>query len=310
MRLDLADLRLFLAIVETGSITHGAAQANLSLAAASERLRGIETSGGVRLLERKSRGTVPTAAGEALAHHARLILRQMARLQGELGEHAEGMRTTIRLLANTAAMAEYLPGRLAPWLALHPRIDVDLKERQSLEIVKAVSGGFADLGIVSDTVDTVDLQLRPFTIDRLVVVAPRVHPLAEAKRISFADVVHHEFVGLAEGALQDHIEAQAARRGTRVKVRIRVRTFEGICRMVADGVGLGIVPEPAALRSSRSAPLALVRLTDPWATRRLSICFRSQDDLTEVTHDLVAHLSSASTITPIRRYRGGPPLPD
>ena len=55
MRFDLADLRLFLAIVDAGSITHGALAANLSVAAASERLRDMEASGGVRLLERGRR---------------------------------------------------------------------------------------------------------------------------------------------------------------------------------------------------------------------------------------------------------------
>jgi len=50
MRLDLADLRLFLAVVEAGSITQGAQRANLALASASERLRAIEDDAGVQLL--------------------------------------------------------------------------------------------------------------------------------------------------------------------------------------------------------------------------------------------------------------------
>jgi DNA-binding transcriptional LysR family regulator len=293
MRFDLTDLRLFLAVVDTGSITRGAAQANLSLAAASERLRAMEASGRVRLLERGRRGTVPTRAGEALVHHARLIFRQMASMQGELGEHAKAIRTTIRLLANTAAMVEYLPGRLAPWLASHPRIDVDLKERQSSDIVKAVSSGLAEIGIISDAVDTAGLQLRPFCLDRLVVVCSRGHPLASKKEMSFASVLHHELVGLAEGALQDYVEGHAARRGKTLKVRVRVRTLEGICQMAAQSVGLGIVPEPAARRCRKSMPITLIRLTDSWATRRLSVCFRAQEDLTPAATDLVAHLSGA-----------------
>jgi len=154
MRFDLADLRLFLAVVEAGSITHGASAANLSLAAASERLRQMEASGGVSLLDRGRRGVSATRAGEALAHHARLVLRQVATMQAELSEHARGVRATIRLLANTAAMAEFLPGRLGPWLAAHPRIDVDLSERPSSEIVKAIAGGLAEIGIVSDAIET------------------------------------------------------------------------------------------------------------------------------------------------------------
>ncbi|OPE27641.1 LysR family transcriptional regulator, partial [Pseudomonas aeruginosa] len=117
MRLGLADLHLFLSIVDAGSITQGAARANLALASASERLRRIEDDAGVVLLERLPRGVLTTEAGEALAHHARLMLRQHDLLKGELQDFAVGARGTLHLYANTAALTEFLPSRLAPWLA-------------------------------------------------------------------------------------------------------------------------------------------------------------------------------------------------
>lgn len=292
MRFDLTDLRLFLAVVEAGSITHGAAEAGLSLPAASERLRDMEIAGGIGLLERGRRGVKPTQAGDALAHHARLILDQMSRLRGELGEHAQGLRATIRLLANTAALTEILPARLGPWLAAHPRIDLDLRERQSAEIAAAIAGGLAEIGILSDAVETGSLTLRPFAIDRLVVVAPDGHPVADEKRIGFAAVLDHGHVGLAGGALRDHIEARAAGLGRRLKIRVRVPGFDGVCRLVADGVGLGIVPETAALRARRRLPIRVIPLAEPWATRRLSLCFRSEDALSPAARDLARHLAT------------------
>lgn len=290
MRFDLPDLRLFLAIIEAGSITHGAADANLSLAAASERLRDMELAAGVKLLERGRRGTVPTEAGEALAHHARLILRQVIDMQDELGERAKGIRATVRLLVNTAAMAEFLPERLGAWLAMHPRVDVDLKERQSSDIVKAVSGGLAEVGIISDAVDTAGLQLEPFAVDTLVLVVPRAHPLASERRVPFARVLDEQFVGLARGALQDHINGHAAQAGRKLNFRARVRTFEGICTMVGQGAGVGIVPERAARRCRRTMPFATVRLQEAWATRNLSICYRPHDALPALTRDLLTHV--------------------
>ncbi len=131
MRFDLIDLRLFLAVIDAGSITHGAAEAGISLAAASERLRDMETAGEVLLLHRGRRGVELTEAGEALAHHARAILHQMAQMRAELGRYAKGLRANVRILANTAAISEFLPERLAPWLTAHPQVDVELKERQS-----------------------------------------------------------------------------------------------------------------------------------------------------------------------------------
>jgi molybdate transport repressor ModE-like protein len=295
MRFDLTDLRLFLFVAEAGSITHGARQANLALASASERLRGMEEVSGVRLLERRRRGVQPTAAGEALAHHARIILRQIGHMKGELGGYAKGQKGNIRLLANTSAIAEFLPEALAPYLASHPHVDIDLKERLSTDIVKSVAAGLADIGIISDAVDAGGLQLLPFALDRLVLVTPANYPLAEAKHVAFKDVVRQEFIGLTAGsALQEHIAGHAVRLGHPLKFRIRVRTFEGICRMVAGNAGIGIVPETAAKRCRRSMALRSAKLSDDWATRRLSLCIRAIDELSPFARDLAEHLSAAA----------------
>lgn len=204
--------------------------------------------------------------------------------------HASGLRATIRLTVNTATLTEFLPQPLGTWMAAHPQIDVELKERQSIEIARAVSAGLAEIGILSDAVDTTNLNLRPFAIDRLVVVVPRDHELTAKKRVAFADILHEQFVGLT-GALQDHIDVQAARMGVRLRIRARMATFDGICHMAAHGVGLGIMPETAARRCGRSAKIASVRLADDWATRRLSVCVRSEVELTSPARSLFSHLA-------------------
>lgn len=292
MRFDLTDLRLFLAVVDAGSITHGAADVGLSLAAASERLRDMETAGEVVLLNRGRRGVTPTEAGDALVHHARAILNQMARMRGDLGHYAKSLRTSIRVLANTAAITEFLPERLAPWMAAHPQVDIELRERQSPEVAKSIAAGFADIGILSSAVDTAGLELHPFAIDRLVVVAHAAHPLAEKVSAKFTDVLDQPFIGLAGGALQDHIDAQAARYGAKLKARIVLRSFDGICRMAGEGVGIGIIPQSAVRRGAQSAMIAAIPLQDAWATRRLSVCACSGQELNPHARSLFEHLST------------------
>ena len=189
MRFDLTDLRLFLAVADTGSITHGAADVGLSLPAASERLRDMEAAGQVMLLERGRRGVSLTEAGEALVHHARTVMRQMADMHSELGLHAKAMRTAIRVAANTAAITEYLPAKLAIWMTENPRIDLELKERQSADIARAVVRGFVEIGILSDAAGTTELERIPFAQDQLVVIVAKHHRLAGSKRVSFPDIL-------------------------------------------------------------------------------------------------------------------------
>ncbi len=290
MRFDLPDLRLFLAVVDAGSITHGAAAANLSLAAASERLRDMDLAAGVPLLLRGRRGVSPTRAGDALVHHARLVLRQVGAMQAELSDHARGFRGSVRLLANSAAVAGFLPERLGSFLVRHPGADIDLSERPSTEIVKAVAGGLAEIGIVSDSIETGSLSARFFATDRLAVVMARDHSLASERRIAFAQVASEPMIGF-DGALQVHIREQGERIGCRVRPRVTLRTFDGVCRLAADGAGIGIVPETAARRARRSMPLAAVRLTDLWATRRLMLCSAPPDRLEPLPLALLRHLA-------------------
>jgi len=297
MRFDLTDLRLFLAVADTGSITHGAADMGLSLPAASERLRDMEAAGQVMLLERGRRGVSLTEAGEALVHHARTVMRQMADMHSELGLHAKAMRTAIRVAANTAAITEYLPAKLATWMTENPRIDVELKERQSADIARAVVRGFVEIGILSDAAGTTELERIPFAQDQLVVIVAKHHRLAGSRRVSFPDILHEQFIGLSAGALQEHIESQASRLGGRLKIRTRLRTFEGISNMVAAGAGIAIIPHTAAQRLRKTLPIATVAISDAWAKRNLVIAVRSREELTAAAKSLIDHLASVDQST-------------
>ncbi|MFV8606088.1 LysR substrate-binding domain-containing protein [Ralstonia pseudosolanacearum] len=294
MRFDLTDLRLFLHTAESGSITAGAERAHLTLASASARIRGMEAALGVPLLTRNRRGVETTAAGRTLVHHARVVLQQMERMRGELGEYARGLKGHVRLLSNTAAMTEFLPETLSAFLAQHPEVDIDLEELVSHEIVEAVAQGRADIGIVNDAVDLSGLETFPFRHDRLVLVTARDHPLAARREIAFVDALQEDFVGLTgDNALQAYLAGHAARAGHRLKYRVRLRSFDAVCRMVERNVGVGVIPEHAAIRLQRSMGIRRVGLTDAWATRLLRICVRRFDDLPAYARQLIEHLREA-----------------
>src|ERR1700744_2554977 len=119
MRFDLVDLQLFIAVADARSITHGASRANLALASASARIKGLEADLGVALLKRGRRGIELTPAGESLLDHARIIMHNVDAMRGDLLAFSRGMKATVRLLANTAGLSEYLPKALAAYLAEH-----------------------------------------------------------------------------------------------------------------------------------------------------------------------------------------------
>jgi DNA-binding transcriptional LysR family regulator len=293
MHFDLTDLKLFLHVLEAGNITAGASRSHLSLASASARIRGLETSLGIALLERGRRGVTPTAAGKALAQHARLILQQVERMQADLTDYAHGFKGQIRLLCNTSALSEYLPERLAAFLVSHPNIDINLEEHPSLRILHAVRHGTADIGIISNAVDASDLQTRPFCADPLVLITPIDHPLAALTSVRFGQALHYEFVGLsANSAMAIHLEEQALHIGRRLRTRVRAEGYDGVMRMVMGGAGLGIVPLAAVERFHQADRFKSIALSEDWADRRLLLCAPDFDALPEYAKALVRTLST------------------
>ena len=295
MRFDLVDLRLFVQVAEAASITHGADQANMALASASARIRGMEETLGVPLLERGPRGVKLTPAGHALVHHAQVVLQQLERMRGELGKYAHGLKGHVRLLSNTIAATEFLPAALADFLARHPNVDIDLEERPSHDIVQTVASGSADVGIVVDLIDLGNLETFPFAIDRLVLIVPRHHQFGRRRQIAFHEALDQEFVGLnSTNALQNYIGQQAARAGRTLKLRVQLSGFDAVCRMVEHGVGVAVVPETATRHRHRPS-FVVVRLTDTWAVRKLMLCVRSVDDLSDHAKQLIDHLKALGT---------------
>jgi DNA-binding transcriptional LysR family regulator len=294
MRFDLSDLRLFLTVVEAGSITHGAERMHLALAAASTRIRNMEAELGIPLLQRERQGVQPTPAGRTLAHHAHILLQQAARMHSELGQYAEGIKGHVRLMSNTNALTEFLPEVLSDFLASHPQVNIDLEERLSDEIVAAVADGTADIGIVAGTVEVADLETRPFRTDRFVLVVAPAHPLAAVGRVAFTEVLDYDFVGLDRAsALQRFLADKAERVGRRLKLRVQLRSFDAVCRLVECNVGIGVVPATTAERHARTMSIHRIELADDWALRKLTICMRREVDLPTYARELVRHLAAA-----------------
>ena len=295
MRFDLVDLQLFIAVADSSSITRGALQIHLALASASARIKGLEQALGVTLLKRGRRGIELTAAGESLLDHARIMMHQVDAMRGDLAAYASGAKASVHLLANTSVLSEHLPKALAAFLREHPDINVDIEERESTDIAAAIAAGVADLGFATEHALPDHFERFLFGEDRLVLVAGRRGEFAGRRQIDFAEVMGHDFVGLTSPtALQGHIAKNAARLGGRLRFRARLRDFDAICQMVAAGIGIAVVPEAAARRCARSMAITMIRIRDPWASRRLAICARSFKALPRPAKLLVEHLRKAA----------------
>ncbi len=291
---NLVDLRLFLHIVERGSITAGAEAAHLSLAAGSARVLGMEEALATPLLTRGRRGVLPTAAGLALMEHARTVLQQAERLRLDLEALARSRKHHIALTGTSAAIREYLPDALGDFMARHPAVNLSVAEAASEESVQAVLAGSADIAFVTERPAIAELEFFPLVENRFALVVPRGHPLVQAaggRVISEALADGCDVVGLPEGsALQDTWDTRAAGRGATLNHRVRVPSFDAQLRLIERGVGVAIMPAATARRGARTMAIEVLLLSDPYLIRRLLICVQRLSALSPYAQRLIEQL--------------------
>ncbi len=217
--------------------------------------------------------------------------------EADLGAYGGGLAGQIRVLSNTNALTEFLPEALSSFLAAHPHVSIDLEERLSDKIVGLIAEGVADLGVVAGTVDAGGLETYPFRRDRFVLVVAQDHALAKRAKVGFEDVLDQDFVGLDRAsAIQRFLATKAVRIGRPLRLRVQLRSFDAICRLVECKVGIGIVPETTARRVSKTMAIKAVNLSDSWAVRDLTICVKSHAELPAYARQLVEHLRADTKI--------------
>lgn len=293
--LDLTSLRLFVAVCETGNIARAGERAHIVGSAISKRLTQLEDQLGTALLTRRRHGVVPTPAGQALLEHARAMLDSAGRIAQDMRSFAAGARGQVRLLASVSAMAESLADDVATFLQQtdHQSIQIDMEERVSPEIVRGVREGHAALGVCWDAAPLDGLQSVPYRRDRLVVLTPPGHPLAQQPSLRFADTLDYEHVSLpVNSAVQVMLQRQAAQLGRSVRHRVVVTNFEAALRVVRAGLAISLVPREVVADQAAVHGLPLVPLDEPWVDRRFIVCFRDRDSLNPAAQLLLAHLAA------------------
>jgi DNA-binding transcriptional LysR family regulator len=222
----------------------------------------------------------------------------MEEMQGEITGYAKGAKGTVRIQANASALAQYLPDDLATFAATHPAIKVSLSEERSGAIVQAVQSGAADVGIVMEGAEASGLEFLAYRADTLGAVVPRKSPI-KAKSVAFTDLLDHDFVGLESNTVISQIMLeQASRAGKPLKLRVQVKSFDVVAKMIQAGLGIGILPEAAARAFAAPMGLRLVKLTDPWATRKMYVCIRNRASLPAPARLLVDHLTGQKAHAP------------
>jgi len=291
MILDPLSLKLFIAIVEEGAIASAAVREHIAASAVSKRIKELEAELQTPLLRRTNKGVAPTDAGITLMNLSRGLLHDLNNISRQIREYSSGVRGHVRLWANISSINQFLPTELKSFIREHPQVQIHLEENISEAIMKGVADSAADVGIITMGAFRRDLEYLPYHSDQLIVITPKVHGLAQQKKVTFREILDFDFVGLPVGSsLHNQILKSANELNRTPKLRIQVSSFDALCLMVEAGLGIGIVPKGAAKPYLKGLRIHAMSLDEPWAERELKLCVRSFEALPAAAQQLVRHL--------------------
>ncbi|GAC1354379.1 MAG: LysR family transcriptional regulator [Variovorax sp.] len=296
-RIDLTSLQLFVAVCELGSIGRAAEREFIAASAISKRLADLEATLDTALLYRHARGVDLTPAGESLLHHARSVLYSLEKMQGELSEYADGVRGHVRVHANISAIVQFLPEDLGAFTCAHDAIKIDLEEHLSSEVVRAVQEGAADLGICHLAEGSSELQSLPYRRDALALIVPAGHALSGRGAVDFPAALDFDHVGLhTNSSIYVAMHRAALAAGRAIRLRIHVTGLDAMCRMIENGLGVGVMPLRAfeLMQGGIGRGLVAVTLNDAWAAREIRLVARDFSTLPLAARLLVQHLHPAT----------------
>jgi DNA-binding transcriptional LysR family regulator len=246
----LVDLRIFVEVVRSGSLTGAARRLSYTQSAISRRIAALEGSTGVSLLERLPRGVRATPAGETLHGHCVEILARVETAAHELDAIASGQGGRLRVGAFPTANAALVPAALARLRRSSPDIGLELIEGLTRTLLDQLRAGAIDVAVVSDypagLPGRTGLRFTEIMRDPLLVALPRQHQLADKPMLRLRDLTEETWIDGSEPGQPTALTIACARAGFTPRVDLQVREWMGKQGFVAAGLGVTLVPTLAA----------------------------------------------------------------
>ena len=270
--MDVTLMRSFLAVVDTGAITEAAARLSITQPALSRRIQALEEHLGVALLNRGRKGVTVTDVGELVAREARVLVSRFDNLRNEITSHV-GLETgTVRLGGGATAVSFVLPKAIADFQVRHPGVRFQLKEAGSREVEQNVVDGALELGMVTLPVSRPELDVRPLTDDRIVLIAPQDHPLAGPGQVPLSALHGAALVGFERGsAIRQLVDTGLRQAGISMNVVMELRSIPAIIRMVRSTGNLAFV---SAMGVDAEPDIALLQVEKLDIRRTLAVISR------------------------------------
>jgi DNA-binding transcriptional LysR family regulator len=245
MNATFRQLRLFLALAETGSVSQAARRCHVTQPTASMQLRELAESVGLPLHEVISRRVQLTDAGKELALTARAMANEWAAFEQRI-DALRGLTRGALRVAVVSTAKYFVPRLLGSFCARYPEIDISLEVLNRDGVVQRLRDNLDDLYIMSMPPRDIELDDQVFLPNPLVVIASRSHPLASRRRLALKDLHAQRFILREQGSgTRMAIDAHFKQHGFTPDLRLELGSNEAIKEAVAGGLGISVLSQHA-----------------------------------------------------------------
>lgn len=267
-----AQLRAFHAVAAEGGFTKAARRLGVSQPTLSEQVSQLEAAYGVKLFERRGRGSEVTDLGRALFD----LTARLFALEADAEQLLSAARGLQRGRLKVAADAPYLVTPLiAAFNRRHPGIELTVAFGNSQWVIENLKSRQADIGVLPVVPDERLIKVQAIKKDRLVLLAPRHHPWARRRTIKLEELVSERLILREKGSITRAIFEEALTRAQFHPSAVwEIGSREGVREAVAEGLGIGVVSESELGRDDR---LVAISVRDqPLATTEYAACLAAR----------------------------------
>ncbi len=245
MNVTFRQLRVFLALAETGSVSAAAKAMHVTQPTASMQLKEITQSVGLPLYEVVGKKIYLTDVGKELAATARSV----AQAWDSFGQSVDAIKglSQGKLRVSVVSTAKYfMPRLIGSFCTQYPAIDVSLEILNRDGVVHRLRENLDDIYIMSMPPTDMDLGDEVFMQNPIVLVAPTSDPLAKRKLVALPELAERRFI-LREKGSGTRMAADQYFRKMRFRpdVRLELGSNEAVKESVAGGLGIGVISRHA-----------------------------------------------------------------
>jgi len=264
MSLNLHLLRMFAAVVRSGSFSKAAEILNISQPAISKGVRDFELQVGCRLLNRTPKGVVPTPEGLALSRRAEALFAVERAAEEELSALRGLHNGSLRIGASTTIATYMIPPYLGAFHRAYPGVELQLISANTRDIAEQMVAQDLDVGLVEGPVDDKNLISEPWRTDVMKLIAAPDHAFArEAGPIDPKRIENEVLIVREPGSGSREVVTQAlAAHGIEPLRTLEIGSTAAIKQVVAAGLGISIVSVVAVEDQVRLGRLKVLDLDD------------------------------------------------